>query len=481
MIPAPPVQTPLPALEARARRSPNAANVRALADAYLAARRFEDASRSFARASELYARLGDPNAAAVLRGYADRYRTEIGLYVDRPPAVPNVLARNEPPAGCLLGAFSDREPSIPSLVGDGRRHGDPAAFERAVGRPHAVAFTYLRLGSPFPRAWCRRLRILGMAAHLAVEPTSTAQGSDPRLLNALARECREAALPIYLRFAGEMNGAWTPYHGDPEGYRRMFAAMAGVVHAEAPNVATVWCPNDVPEAEIGRYFPGDDAVDWVGVNFYSVVYNDGDRAKAAGWRNPLDSLSYIHRAYSGRHPIMVGEWAATHRSSVDGIERPGFARAKIAAFYAGLPRRYPRVKAVHWLSMDTTRYALAGRRLNDFSLLADAGVAAAYREATAGPYYLGRPGETAPFVPLPLADGAAVRAGDRLSVDARTYVPNPAVEVRVDGALVRRRTDPGEIAFPLPATGGKAWTVEVRLLDDRGAIAGRRAWRLNVR
>lgn len=466
------LQTDLPALEARVRRSPGAANVRALADGYLRARRYDRASTNYARASELYGKLGDPNAAKVLRGFAERYRTDIGLFVEQAPTPPANLALFEPEAGCLLGAFLDREDGLGRpFLADGRRHGDPERFADATGRRHAMVFTYVRLGANFPRGWMRRLRQQGVAAHLALEPTSVAQGSDPQLLRELGDECRDAGLPIFLRFAGEMNGAWTPYSRDPAGYRRMFVAAAKIVRDRAPNVAMVWCPNDIPEGEIDRYYPGEANVDWVGVNFYSVFFNDGDRAKAAGWRNPLDSLAYVYGRYAGRHPIMVGEWAATHRSAVDGVERSAFAREKIGALYGGLPRRYPRVKAVNWLSMDTITYAMPGRRLNDFSLLASPDVAAKYRQEIASPYYLSRVGENAPFAPVRLGDGA--RVGERVSVDARTYVSAPTVEVTVDGALVRRLKEPGEIAFPLPVTTGKGWRIVVRVLDDRGAVAGR--------
>ena len=464
----------LAALEARVRRSPNAANLRALADAAVAARRFDRASEAFALAATKYERLGDPNAAKVLRGLADRYRTELTLLVAADPPRGVELARFEPPAGCYLGAFVDREDGVRSLVADGRRHGDPQAFGEAVGKPHALFFTYLRLGSPFPRGWCRGLRSLEAGAQIAVEPTSLAQGSDEATLRRLGRDIRAAGLPVFVRFASEMNGPWTPYSGDPAGYRAMFAKAARVIREEAPNAAMVWCPNETPEPQIPSYYPGPESVDWVGVNFYSVLYNDGDRSRGATWRDPLDALDFVYRRYASRRPIMVGEWGASHRSVVDGLARPDFARAKIGRFYGALPLRYPRVKAVHWLSMDTEKYAQGSRRLNDFSLLDDAAVRAKYAEAVASPYYLSKIPDAAPFAWAPA--GATAKPGDLVAVGAKSYVISPTVEVRVNGDLVRRTTEPGEISLALPEA--RAWTVEVRALDNRGALAGRRVWRL---
>src|SRR3569832_921584 len=85
---------------------------------------------------------------------------------------------------------------------------------------------------------------------------------------------------------------------------------------------------------------------------------------------------------------MIGEWAATQLSVVDKGNRPDFAINKIGQLYAALPRLYPRLKAVHWLSMNTLEHAMPGRQLNDFSLLADSSVAAKYHEMVASEYYL---------------------------------------------------------------------------------------------
>jgi len=150
-----------------------------------------------------------------------------------------------------------------------------------------------------------------------------------------------------------MNGDWDAVSWRSRGLQTDVSRRRPVMHRLAPNVAMVWCPNDIPEDRIANYYPGKESVDWVGLNFYSVLFNDGDRARAADWRNPADSLRYIYATYSKQHPIMIGEWAATHRSVVDNTDRPDFAIDKIAQLYGALPRLFPRVKAVHWLSLNT--------------------------------------------------------------------------------------------------------------------------------
>jgi hypothetical protein len=344
----------------------------------------------------LYAKLGDINAAKVLRTYGERYETKIDLFYERPlsslRAESNYTgARLEPKYGCYLGAFIDREDAIDSgFIGNGQSHKDPEGFNLATRKHHAVFFTYLSYGRPFPSRWVTVLKERGAAAQIAWEPRSTSQVRDDRYLRDFADACAASQAPIFLRFASEMNGAWTPYHGDPDAYKDMFRRVARVMHQRAPNVAMVWCPADIPEDRIQPYYPGRDAVDWVGVNFYSVIYNDGDSTRLAEWKNPTDAIRYIYNTYSKVHPILVGEWAATHKSVVDGRNRPDVAKNKIAQFYASIPRLFPRLKAVHWLSANTIEHAIPARQLNDFSLLDDSSIAAKYADMVAPGYFLDR-------------------------------------------------------------------------------------------
>lgn len=105
--------------------------------------------------------------------------------------------------------------------------------------------------------------------------------------------------PVMVRFAHEMNGSWYPWAHQPAAYVQAFRQVASAVHA-APMSVTVWSPNDgggYPfsggkyEAEPGTpdfaaldtdgdgqltesddmyapFYPGDDAVDWVGLSLY---------------------------------------------------------------------------------------------------------------------------------------------------------------------------------------------------------------------
>ncbi len=470
-------------LEAIARANPDAANWRALSDAYVASGQYAKASQAFAKASALYAKFGDLNAAKVLEIQAQRYETQIGMFYDKVPDYYGLQrnytrARYEPVYGCYLGAFIDREDGVKEEFHDNDQlFKDPGGFNQAVGKNQAIYFTYLRYGRPFPKGWARRLEKVGAAAEIVWEPDSLDDVENNSYLQRFADDCLRSGIPIFLRFAGEMNGSWVPYGKNPAQYVQKFRLVSNVVHNYAPNVAMVWCPNEIPEDTIPSYFPGDDAVDWVGVNFYAVTFNDADRARGAEWMNPADSLAYIYHRYSAKHPIMIGEWAATHQSVVDNLPRPDFAATKIAQLYSALPRIYPRVKAVSWLSMNTIKYANPGRQLNDYSLLDAPRVAAAYSRAISSPYFLTAVPDSialcAPVQIAPLSQGAKLKGKVHLSAFVKTYDQHPTVQWIIAGKPTLSTNVPGSYDMDLDTTHYSGnLTIQVVVKDSQGQVAG---------
>lgn len=111
---------------------------------------------------------------------------------------------------------------------------------------------------------------------------------------------RACGVEVILRFAHEMNGSWYAWAQDPTAYVDAFRRFAAVVHQRAPGVAILWAPNSgtgypftggayaakpgsaaataldtnhdgrltAADDPYGPYWPGDDAVDWVGMSAY---------------------------------------------------------------------------------------------------------------------------------------------------------------------------------------------------------------------
>ncbi|MCS6860705.1 MAG: glycoside hydrolase family 26 protein [Abditibacteriales bacterium] len=326
------------------------------------------------------------------------------------------LGKYEPPAGCYIGAFVDRDFIV---------RGDFAKFQELTKKKHASYLTYVAYGRPFPRAWVEKVKAVGAAPHIALEPNEGLERvRDDAYLRRWAREAAAANCPIFLRFASEMNGAWTAYYGNPALYIQKFQLVSQVMQQEAPNVAMVWTPFAVPQENIPAYYPGDVYVDWVGVNIYSVYVHDGDAARRADHKDPVEFLRYVYNLYAHRKPIQISEFAATHYCKATKQATVDFAIEKMTRLYQSLKTQFPRVKMINWFCLDTIAVGLAD---NNYSLTDNERVLQTYRTLIADPYFLSDvPYHFARRPPPPKVEGAGTPA----SVSSEERLLDEALEHR---------------------------------------------------
>ena len=327
--------------------------------------------------------LASTAAAAALAALPRRARAAIGNAAG--DAATAGGAKFEPANGCYIGAFIERDTNV---------YGNIPAFEDLTKKKHASYFTYVGYGRPFPSDWFQKVARNGAAPHIAFEPNDgLAEVVDGPYLRAWARDAARTKKPIFLRWASEMNGAWGQkrYGGGSADYinlyKEKFALVSGIMKQEAPNVAMVWTPFAEPSRLIPDFYPGDEWVDWVGVNIYSVYVHNGDPTQVAMNEDPVDFLKQVYTLYGDRKPIHVSEYAATIWCKGVGGETVEWAIEKTKRFYGALRDNYPRVKSVNWFCLDTVQAGLAN---NNYSLLADGRMLATYRQLVADPHFLSR-------------------------------------------------------------------------------------------
>jgi hypothetical protein len=327
---------------------------------------------SFALTGSLLAAPGSPLSALV--------RTE-------PPPAPVAaaatsdtgLAKFEPAEGCYLGAY---------VLADINISGKMERWEELTGKGHASYLKYVGHGRPFPTEWAKAVKEREAAPNIAFEPNDgLAKVVDNEYLRGFARDAAALGGPVFLRFASEMNGPWTKYHGSPRAYREKFRLVSRVMREEAPNVAMVWTPYCTPLGPIPDYYPGDDAVDWVGVNVYSVHHHDGSRHHPAHREDPAELLRPIYELYADRKPIQISEYASTHFCKACGEYTADFAMDKMIRMYRSLPRDFPRVKMIYWFSWDTVSGKAAE---NNYAVTDDPVIRDTYRRLVAPDYFHAR-------------------------------------------------------------------------------------------
>ena len=174
----------------------------------------------------------------------------------------------------------------------------------------------------------------------------------------LAKQVGKWKKPIFIRFAHEMNGSWYPWATwsdknrnlklDPgeetevtgQRYRTAFRNVALVFRTWAPNAALIWCPNQGWLGLHGTdpytpFYPGDDVVDWVGLDFYERGFYLPHPDKklfgglfSTGLHDDDGGIDFYHTYYTEkRKPIMVCETGAhqTYRTDLSEEKRRQFS------------------------------------------------------------------------------------------------------------------------------------------------------------
>jgi len=372
------------------------------------------------------------------------------LYIDRVPSQKELAtlytgAKFEPKQGTYLGAFIDLDPKIEQTYKDqtGITRRIPDLFERLTGRQHASYFFYLGYGRPAPSDWIQLVGMQKRIVHIALEPNIGLEYvKDNAYLNKLAEDLGRTNTPIFLRFASEMNGDWLAWNGNPKLYIEKFRLVAEKMKEKAPNVAMVWCPYATPLGPVQSYYPGDDVVDWVGVNIYNVTYFNQNSKTPAKHVGPTELLDPIYKWYAAKKPIMIGEYGATHYSALEQISQPDFAIGCIRALYSAIPRRYPRVKAICYFN--TNNMDLEHARNNNYAVTHHPKVLDTYRQAISNPWFLSEvvtdPKEVIPQ-PLPVKDGQTISGTVMLSGWAPFHRGEKRVRLRVNGRVIAEAGD----------------------------------------
>ncbi|MCM3705699.1 hypothetical protein M3205_08120 [Cytobacillus firmus] len=288
----------------------------------------------------------------------------------------------EPRSGIYLGGYVLQDEYINTSMN---------TFNKLTGKKHASYFRYVGYGKPFPKEWAEEVISAGGFPQVAWEPNSGLdEVKDDEYLRQFAKDAGELKAPILLRYASEMNGTWTFYSGHSGKYIEKWKLVHDVMEEEAPNVMMLWNVFTMPEYTIAEFYPGDDYVDYVGVNIYNVFYHNDKIEVKSNFEDPLRLLDYVYNTYSHKKPIVIGEYGATNYTLTDGKHHDEFAVEKITRMYKYLPELYPRVKFIYYFDVNNLVNAPEGRKINNYAITEKKSILNAYSDNIKTDQYLSK-------------------------------------------------------------------------------------------
>jgi hypothetical protein len=232
-------------------------------------------------------------------------------------------------------------------------------------------------------------------------------GSRDPDIKAQAAAVKAYRKPVFVRLNWEMNATWYPGWNAPavspmqfvESWRHVVKLFADV-----PNVAFVWAPNvlDPHGYKTAQWYPGDDYVDWMGLDAYPQSAPATTLLNGAGGMEEQAKFAEQHNK-----PLMLAEWAVNspHPDSADPIN--------LVFDWAA---RHPVVRALVYFDFDLSS--------KDFRLATHPIAAAAFRARTVGKknFLLSLTGETAP----PTTSGSPRVTGTSSPTPTKSGDPSPS-------------------------------------------------------
>jgi hypothetical protein len=277
-----------------------------------------------------------------------------------------------------------------------------------------------------------QIRANGGTMLLTLEPKLGLATVTPEVAEELASTLarfNNAGVPVIVRFAHEMNGSWYAWGQQPTAYVAAYQVVATAIHAKAPGSAMMWAPNygggypfsggkyeavagtpdyalldtdkdgEVTGADdpYAPYYPGDAAVDWVGMSLYhwgntypwgaNVIPEPGKfiqqltgNYNGAGGNDLAVPDFYTEYGAKRNKPVAIPETAALTTASGEGANPLAIKEAWWGQLFdPAIPRDYPELKMINWFEWDKNEVEVKG--VVDWTSTKDPEVREAYTSA----------------------------------------------------------------------------------------------------
>lgn len=289
------------------------------------------------------------------------------LYIEK-DYIPAAL---EPFEGCYTGAYILSDKNVEFSI---------EKFEDTVSKKHAVYSSYMRLGDEFPLKWILECCYKMKTPMIILQPPNEYDPFNEQLLEETASSIGKFNIPVFIQFYPNPSNITS----DGKKYVDFFKKAREVFAGKAKNTVFVWCIKSEDIIDGSFFYPGDDYVDWVGIN----IYEEFNSEKNDFNRNIRTNFEYFYYTYGKTKPVMISQMAVSHYSENDHLYRTNEAAEEIYGFYQDIVSQYPRVKAINYMNFNSSDF-LPGKLFgSDFSVTGEKKLIEAYKKAVSDRRYL---------------------------------------------------------------------------------------------
>ena len=350
--------------------------------------------------------------------------------------------------GCLLAAALLIGPSSASAStyfgalasgetygSTGRAPGNTEAwnlFERHAGKKVAI----LNQGQPWV-TWDKAeveatnargaIPLVAMGLGSGVTLDDVVAGEQDAAIKKWAQEAKAWGHPLLFAPWWEMNGAWYSWGRNPQFIPAWRHFHDLVVGQGATNVTWVWVVNSIwfdPASDPSPYYPGDDYVDWTGLDSYNWGRN---LAQPDKWTTPEQTFTPTLKKILGvapKKPVAIVETAASEL----GGNKTNWIREVLTTY---LPH-HPEIKAFVWFNWPFEK----GGARSDWPIESSTPAQQAFRKAIQGSLFAPGPVSLPNLTKVPVPPTGANDAAKPEDLSAAAEMVTGAdVDVAADGTV----------------------------------------------
>ncbi|MEO0472487.1 MAG: glycosyl hydrolase [Bacteroidota bacterium] len=207
-----------------------------------------------------------------------------------------------------------------------------------------------------------------------------ASGAYDPAINVFVEALQSLGRPAFVRIGYEFEGSWNGY--TPSTYVAVFKRITDAMRAAKVNAATVWCAAGgsagfIPLDSLAQYYPGDEYVDWWGIDVFSPEEITHPRL-----------IEFLEWADEHQKPVMLGECTPRYVGVMDGK----VSWDKWFGPFFNLIEQRPQIKAFCYINWDWVYWSdelgFQWHDWKDARIELDEYVSMAYQAEMKKPFYI---------------------------------------------------------------------------------------------
>ena len=304
-----------------------------------------------------------PNEVATSQVEEQEQQVNIELYIKE-----NIqLGKREPRQGVYLGIYE----------GEGSNQKGYKSLEDSLGCHQVFEVMSYNLSSGLPEYAILRCIAENKIPYIKI--AFDQQGDLGPLYRMITELKASYSLPVFVELFPIHQGV-----SDSLLYKQTYRRGYELLKKYLEDVVVVWSIDDGRIYDMPLYYPGDDVVDWAGLNIYIPRYRQGASYVFNRWAD----LDFWYKSFQKTKPMMISSLGISQFSRIDHTYDLRSVKNYLNKFYKDLPLSYPRIKGILYIDVDMAQIKEQG--MDDYRLSTQEELIKHLRSLLKGPLFLQR-------------------------------------------------------------------------------------------